>query len=337
VRVRPGKGSRPRTRRRPAHSSAIDAFVTAVDRGRYRCWVGDREITAMKARELGKGGIVVGDRVSLAGDVSGEPGTLARVVRVQPRTSVLRRSADDDDPAERVIVANADQLGIVCALANPPPRPRLIDRFLVAAFDAGLEPLLCLTKADLAAPDELLAVYQPLGLRSVVLSRPFGAALGNLRTLLAGRLSVLVGHSGVGKSTLVNALIPDAGRAVGAVSPVTGRGRHTSSSAVALPLPGGGWIIDTPGLRSFGLGHITADRVVSAFPEFADALLDCPPGCSHLEPDSRGAGGTSAAPGMYCALDSWVAEHGGAAAAARLDSLRRLLRSREGLDPADSN
>jgi ribosome biogenesis GTPase / thiamine phosphate phosphatase len=322
VRIRPGKGSRPRTRRRPAHSGAVDAFVTAVDRGRYRCWVGDREVTAMKARELGRGGIVVGDRVSLAGDVSGEPGTLARVVRVQPRISVLRRSADDDDPAERVIVANADQLGIVCALANPPPRPRLIDRFLVAAFDAGLEPLLCLTKADLAAPDELLAVYQPLGLRSVVLSRPFGESLDELRALLAGRISVLVGHSGVGKSTLVNALLPDAGRAVGAVNEVTGRGRHTSSSAVALPLPGGGWIIDTPGLRSFGLGHITADRVVSAFPEFADALADCLPGCSHLEAD--------------CGLDSWAAEHGGAADAARLDSLRRLLRSREGLDPADT-
>ncbi len=294
----------------------------------------------MKARELGRGGIVVGDRVSLAGDVSGEPGTLARVVRVQPRTSVLRRSADDDDPTERVIVANADQLGIVCALANPPPRPRLIDRFLVAAFDAGLEPLLCLTKADLAPPDELLAAYQPLGLRSVVLSRPFGAALDDLRALLADRISVLVGHSGVGKSTLVNALVPEAGRAVGAVNVVTGRGRHTSSSAVALPLPelpptartpgvtaqaddGGGWIIDTPGLRSFGLGHITADRVVSAFPEFADALTGCLPGCSHLEAD--------------CALDSWVADHGGAAELARLDSLRRLLRSREGLDPADAS
>ena len=91
----------------------------------------------MKARELGRHGIVVGDRVSLAGDVSGEPDTLARIVRVQPRTSVLRRSAEDDDPAERIVVANADQLVIVTALADPPPRPRLIDRFLVAAFDAG--------------------------------------------------------------------------------------------------------------------------------------------------------------------------------------------------------
>ncbi len=277
----------------------------------------------MKARELGKGSIVVGDRVSLAGDVSGQPDTLARVVRVHPRTSVLRRSAEDDDPAERVVVANADQLVIVTALADPPPRPRLIDRFLVAAYDAGLEPLLCLTKADLAPPDDLLAAYQPLGVRSIALSRPFGGQLGEVRELLADRISVLVGHSGVGKSTLVNALLPDADRAVGTVSPVTGRGRHTSSSAVALPLAGGGWIIDTPGLRSFGLAHVTADRVVSAFGEFADAIEDCPPGCSHLE-----AG---------CALDAWVAAHGGPAEAARLDSLRRLLRSREGLDPADGS
>jgi ribosome biogenesis GTPase / thiamine phosphate phosphatase len=321
VRVRPGKGSRPRTRRRPAHEDAIDAFVTGVDRGRYRCWTGERMINAMKARELGRRGVVVGDRVRLIGDMSGEPGTLARVVRVQPRTSVLRRSAEDDDPTERIVVANADQLVIVTALAEPTPRPRLIDRFLVAAFDAGLDPLLCLTKADLAAPEELIAAYEPLGVRWIALSRPFAGQLDELRGLLAGRISVLVGHSGVGKSTLVNALLPDAARAVGAVSPVTGRGRHTSSSVVALPLGADGWIIDTPGLRSFGLAHIAADRVVSAFPEFADAIAQCPPGCRHLE-----AG---------CALDDWVAEHGGPAEVARLDSLRRLLRSREGLDPTD--
>ena len=276
----------------------------------------------MKSRELGRGSIVVGDWVSLTGDVSGHADTLARVVRVRPRTSVLRRSAEDDDPVERVIVANADQLVIVCALADPPPRPRLIDRFLVAAFDAGIEPLLCLTKADLASPDELIAAYEPLGVRFLVLGRPFGEALDELRALLTERVSVMVGHSGVGKSTLVNTLLPAADRAVGAVSPVTGRGRHTSSSAVALALPGGGWIIDTPGLRSFGLAYVTPHRVVSAFPEFADALADCPPGCTHIE------GG--------CALDEWVASHGGAGAA-RLDSLRRLLRSREGLEPADDS
>lgn len=322
MRVRPGRGSRPRTRRRPAHASAAEGFVAAVDRGRYRCLVDGRTVTAMRARELGRRGVVVGDWVALAGDVSGAPGTLARVVRVEPRTTVLRRSADDTDPVERVIVANADQLAIVTALADPPPRPRLIDRFLVAAYDAGLEPLLCLTKADLAPPGEVLAIYQPLGIAHVVLGRPLSdAALDPLRALLAGRVTAAVGHSGVGKSTLVNALIPDAARAVGEVSPVTGRGRHTSSSAVALPLPDGGWLIDTPGLRSFGLGHLSPDRVVRAFADLAAGAMACPPGCSHTEPD--------------CALDDWVRDQGAASRlVARLDSLRRLLRSREGTEAA---
>jgi ribosome biogenesis GTPase len=312
--------------------------VASVDRGRYGCLVDDEPVIAMKARELGRRAVVVGDRVALAGDVSGEQGTLARIVRVRPRTSVLRRSADDTDPVERVIVANADQLIIVCALANPPPRLRFIDRCLVAAYDAGLAPLLCLTKADLAAPDDVIAVYEPLGVPCVVTSRPFtDDMIAGLRSRLAGRQSVLIGHSGVGKSTLVNALIPEAGRAVGVVNPVTGRGRHTSSSAVALRLPDsvkeegaegrqdevrgkteagrGGWVIDTPGLRSFGLGHVSPDRVVRAFPDLAEGAAQCPPGCTHLEES--------------CTLDDWAAAHG---AEARLDSLRRLLRSREGAD-----
>jgi ribosome biogenesis GTPase / thiamine phosphate phosphatase len=285
--------------------------------------MGDRDVTAMKARELGRGGIVVGDRVQLAGDVSGQPGTLARVVRVLPRSTVLRRSADDTDPVERIVVANADQLVIVCALANPPPRPRLIDRFLVAAYDAGLDPLLCLTKGDLADPAELLSVYEPLGVPYLVTARPLtDAMLDGLRVSLAGQVSVLVGHSGVGKSTLVNALIPAADRAVGSVSPVTGRGRHTSSSAVAFRLPEeGGLIIDTPGLRSFGLAHIAVDRVIRAFPELAEGAEMCLPGCTHLTPD--------------CRLDEWVAEQG--VDPRRLESLRRLLRSREGIETAEDS
>jgi ribosome biogenesis GTPase / thiamine phosphate phosphatase len=279
--------------------------------------VDDRLVTAMKARELGRGNIVVGDTVSLAGDVSGAQGTLARVVRVEPRHSVLRRSADDTDPVERVIVANADQLIIVTALANPTPRLRLIDRFLVAAYDAGLEPVLCLTKSDLAGPDDILPVYAPLGLRFIVLGRPMpGGALDELAGLLACKISVLVGQSGVGKSTLVNLLIPDAYRAVGAVSPVTGRGRHTSSSVVALPLPGGGWLIDTPGLRSFGLGHMSRARIVAAFPDLASCAEECQPGCDHLGPD--------------CALSAAAGTAG--PLAARLDSLTRLLRSLEGTE-----
>jgi ribosome biogenesis GTPase / thiamine phosphate phosphatase len=171
----------------------------------------------------------------------------------------------------------------------------------------------------------VLPVYAPLGVRFIVLGRPLrDASLAELRELLAGKISVLVGQSGVGKSTLVNLLIPDADRAVGAVSPVTGRGRHTSSSVVALPLPslrmsGGGWIIDTPGLRSFGLGHLSPEDVLAAFPDLVDFTADCPPGCDHL--------------GSECALDAAVGANG--PLAARLDSLRRLLRSLEGTDGPD--
>jgi ribosome biogenesis GTPase / thiamine phosphate phosphatase len=299
--------------------------VVNVDRGRYGCRLAEgRIVTAMKARELGRNSVVVGDRVALAGDTSGAPGTLARVVRVFERTSELRRSPDDSDPLERIIVANAQQMVIVSSLADPPPRLRFIDRCLVAAYDAGLDPLLVLTKADLASPRKVRVFYKPLDLPMLTTRQPLPPqTLSRLRRALTGQVSVLIGQSGVGKSTLMNALIPDADRAVGTVNPVTGRGRHTSSSAVALALlpPGAnppvtphtplGWLIDTPGVRGFGLGHVSAQRVVEAFGDLAEGTVNCPPGCDHLSPD--------------CALDEWAAVHH---AEARLDSLRRLLRSR---------
>ncbi|MGY6497402.1 MAG: ribosome small subunit-dependent GTPase A [Microcella sp.] len=320
VRERPNpKANRPRTKQRPAHEDAVVGRVVTVDRGRYLTLVAEgepdeREVLATRARELRRSAIVTGDRVDVVGDVSGVEGSLGRIVRVHERRTLLRRSADDTDAVERIIVANADQLMVVVAAADPEPRPRLIDRYLVAAYDAGVSPLVVVTKTDLRDPAELIAPLSVLGVK-IVTSAASDPPLNRLRSLLAGRATVAVGHSGVGKSTLVNALVPGAGRATGVVNAVTGRGRHTSSSTVSLRLPDGdGWIIDTPGVRSFGLGHVDPANILSGFADLAAVAAQCPRGCTHL-PDSPD-----------CALVEAVArDELGDAGAARLDSLQRLL------------
>ncbi|GLI26042.1 putative ribosome biogenesis GTPase RsgA [Agromyces rhizosphaerae] len=328
VRVRPNpKANRPRTKVRPEHADAVVGRVLGVDRGRYTVLVDDDEervVTATRARELRRNAIATGDAVDLVGDTSGDEGSLARIVRVRERSTLLRRSADDTDRVERVIVANADQLLIVVAAANPEPRTRLVDRYLVAAYDAGIRPLLCVTKTDLADPAPFLANFAGLDIPTFT-SRKGAAPVAEIAAALVGHRTVLVGHSGVGKSTLVNALVPSAERATGHVNEVTGRGRHTSSSTVSLRVetgpgteiggePGRGWVIDTPGIRSFGLGHVDPGIILRSFTDLAEIAEDCPRGCTHL-PDAPD-----------CALDD-------AAAAgrldevgrARLDSLRRLL------------
>lgn len=327
VRVRPARSSRPRTKTRPTHSDAIEGFVTTVDRGRYTCLVGEgtrraRTVTAMRARELGRRAVAVGDRVDLVGETGGAPDTLARIVRIAERRSTLRRSADDVDTTERVLVANADQLVIVSALADPEPRTGFIDRCLVAAYTGDLDPVILLTKSDLADPAALHEQYDVLDVPVLVTGRPVvpdgrGGLIGldEVRARLTGLVSVMVGHSGVGKTTIVNALVPDADRATGSVTGV-GKGRHTSTSAIALALPDGGWVIDTPGVRSFGLAHVTPDDLLEAFDDLLDGTVDCPPNCEHLGPP--------------CALDDWVAA--GHSSHGRLRSFRRLLLSRAGSD-----
>lgn len=343
VRIRPNKkGTRPRTKDRPAHDDAVIGRIVTVDRGRYTAVVGEdtpeeRVVVAARARELRRTPVVAGDLVALVGDVSGEPDSLARLVRVQERRTVLRRSADDTDPVERVVVANADQLVIVVAAANPEPRTGFIDRALVAAYDAGIHPLLCVTKADIKDPGPLLANYEHLELTIITSRTAANAGAGvdtrsddglsarldataveQLRAHLHGHVSVMLGHSGVGKSTMVNALTGSR-RATGGVNAVTGRGRHTSSSALALKLqdaPPGSWIIDTPGIRSFGLALVDPDRILQAFPDLAPAANECARGCRHDDA------------AVECALDSWVAAgKAGDAGPVRLASLRRLLGS----------
>lgn len=319
VRVRPSRrGSRPRTKIRPDFDDALTARVYRVDRGRYHLVLDNGvDVVAVKARELGRGAIAVGDRVRVVGDTSGKKDTLARIVGVLDRTSTLRRTAEEGETAgtEQVIVTNADQLLIITALTQPEPRPGMIDRCLVAAYDADMEPILVLTKADLADPAELLADYSNLDMRIIItaIDEETGGTEGvdEIETLVSDHISVVVGHSGVGKSTLINALVPEARRTTGEVNVVTGRGRHTSSSAIAFDLADGGIIIDTPGVRSFGLAHVAPDMLLKAFPDLVELVGDCPRGCTHAETEPE------------CGLDA--AE---GTVVARVESFRRLLEAR---------
>jgi len=318
VRIRPNpRGSKPRTKRRPNFDEAPLGMVLEVHLARYRVLLEDgTEVIATLAKELRKEGAVTCDRVRLAGEISGEKGALARIVKIEPRTTALSRSNEESEAGEQTIVANADQLMIVMAATNPEPRSGLVDRYLVAAYHAGIAPILVMTKCDLTDPQEFIAGFEGFDLR-IVKTRSDKPNLEEIRQLLPGHTTVLVGHSGVGKTTLINAIAPNFRRATGEVNALTGKGKHTSSSAKAIPIVDG-WIVDTPGIRTFGLSGIDAAGLLKGFADLDEAAKLCPRDCSHL----------ASAPD--CALDEQVAEL--KLTPKRLESFRRLVDSIGSLD-----
>jgi ribosome biogenesis GTPase len=277
--------------------------VIAVDRGRVRVVVDGQGPDA--ASDVRYGGamrgqrVVVGDRVRIAPAQRDEP---PRVVERLDRRTELARTGDDLDRHVRILVADADAVAVVVGADNLTSGLRFADRVIVAATTGGLRTTLLVNKADLVAddPSGLMRALEPYAdaVSDVLqVSAHTGAGLDELRALLTDRWTVLTGHSGVGKTSLTNALVPESARRIGEVGPRGGR--HTTVASIALPLPDGGWLVDTPGVRSFGLGMLDRRGVAAGFPELASlrcSLDDCrhdgEPGCAlptAVLPESRRA------------------------------------------------
>ncbi|HTO19453.1 MAG TPA: small ribosomal subunit biogenesis GTPase RsgA [Pseudomonas sp.] len=234
--------------------------------------------------------LVTGDRVVWRAGNQGQGVIVAQL----PRASELCRP--DTRGQLKPVAANVDQIVIVFA-PLPQPHANLIDRYLIAAEHASIRPLLLLNKADLldednaAFIDSLLATYRQLGYPLLEVSAHDGAGMAELRAALDNRISVFVGQSGVGKSSLVNSLLPGVDLRVGALSELTGKGTHTTTTARLFHFPEGGDLIDSPGIREFGLGHVSRDDVEAGFIEFRELLGRCrfrdcrhdrEPGCALL-------------------------------------------------------
>ncbi|PAU60771.1 ribosome biogenesis GTPase RsgA [Pseudomonas sp. PIC25] len=240
--------------------------------------------------------LVTGDRVVWRPGNQGDGVIVAQL----PRTSELCRP--DMRGQLKPVAANVDQIVVVFA-PRPEPHANLIDRYLIAAEHAGISPLLLLNKADLvdeenaASLDALLNVYRQLDYPLLEVSAHQGGGMADLQTKLDGHVSVFVGQSGVGKSSLVNSLLPGIDTRVGALSEITGKGTHTTTTARLFHFPGGGELIDSPGIREFGLGHVSRDDVEAGFIEFRDLLGTCrfrdckhdrEPGCALLKAVEEG-------------------------------------------------
>ncbi len=261
--------------------AAVRGLVVDVDDGQH-CWpcVVRRVLRTRLTAE--RQALAVGDRVRFAPPPPGraEEGVIAHV---EPRRTSLTRQYED---RVQVIAANVDQALIVASADDPPLRPHLIDRYLVAAHKGGLRPVVVINKMDLdreGFAQEVLSRYRAIGYAALAASVVRPAGLDQFRDALRAQTSVIVGMSGVGKSTLLNAVDPALGLRVGDISAATGRGRHTTTTATLLRLSFGGYVVDTPGVRQFELAHVSSEELEAYFIELVDLVSRCRfPDCTHL-------------------------------------------------------
>lgn len=268
-----------------------DAVVTSVHGPLVRVHVGDTALLVPFRRRLRWHGdpkdprLVVGDRVIL----DGSPPAVA-VSEVLPRRTILRRRSPGENRV-RVVAANVDRAVVVLAAAGPDPNPRLLDRFLVACHHAGIEPLVCINKVDKGTllVDEWLQDYVAAGYQVLLVSARTARGMGCLKRAVCGRTTLFCGPSGVGKSALLNAIHPGYRLREGSISEATGKGRHTTSTAQLFALPGGGFVVDTPGVREFGFWDLTATELRRCFPDLARHAEACAHGdCSHAGEEGCG-------------------------------------------------
>ncbi len=278
------------------------SYVVECDDGRQvRC----RTVPGTVSGNEGESLVAVGDRVSFRPKPSGTGMPEGVIDRVEPRTSALVRRRDvrrnRSKETDQVIAGNIDQLVVVSSADDPPLNRRLIDRYLAFAESEHLPLLLVVNKSDLADPvalEEALETYRSLGCTICCVSAARRTGLEELREHLAGKVSAFSGHSGVGKSTLINLLLGRKELKTARISYRTGKGVHTTSSATMLRLPEGGYVIDTPGIREFNLSGITRENLRFYFTEFLRLMPDCgfsscthtvEPGCAVLRAAESGA------------------------------------------------